>query len=492
MWVAHIDIKSLLTKADYNLLENEVVKNALGLVKASFPNEKVGKLIDQFQKDPNSLGITLTDEAYIFMDAFTVGVIFPINDANKLKNNLLDVKLFDEDDLVTENNITAVYAGTSSIAWNKSTLLILSNLPNESEDADKISPIDLLTQKHSESFAATTKYDNLIAAKKDFTYLMSFDGYNKFVQKSMNSYVDGGPYSVEEYSSTTQMLHNMLDIFDTFTGVSMVMTTSFEKGAVKSKHSMYFDTPEAKQAFDDLYGNVTPINGDILKYVGENPLLLVAMNINGTNYVNMLEKFGFMSFLKDKVDFDLVKLLSALNGDAFLALNSVNITDEKFDFLAFATVTNVDELNPEIAKIVAQYLPDAKKLSGGNYLFSDKIYFGIKNSIFYVANDISVVEKIGKDVEHNYYSKKIKGVPAYFYGDLRGLKEPVLAIFESDDKNISMINEGLSLFETYEGRTIDVYSGEFNIYFTNKDKNSLAALCQVIDHAITSYASLLW
>jgi hypothetical protein len=67
-----------------------------------------------------------------------------------------------------------------------------------------------------------------------------------------------------------------------------------------------------------------------------------------------------------------------------------------------------------------------------------------------------------------------------------------LVIFEGDDRDRNIINESLSLFETYEGRTIDTYSGEFNIYFTNKDKNSLAALCQVIDHAITGYASLLW
>ncbi|MDR0828974.1 MAG: DUF4836 family protein, partial [Prevotellaceae bacterium] len=136
MWVAHFDVKSMLKKADCNLFENDVVKSALLMAKASFPNEEVGKLIDEFQKNPNSLGITLTDEAYIFMNDLSVGFLFPVNDAKKLENNLLSLGMVDKDDLIRQKNVTVLYLGEYSIAWDKSKLLIFVNYPNEMDDSE--------------------------------------------------------------------------------------------------------------------------------------------------------------------------------------------------------------------------------------------------------------------------------------------------------------------------------------------------------------------
>jgi hypothetical protein len=330
---------------------------------------------------------------------------------------------------------------------------------------------------------------------------MLYDGYGKMFQSNMNTLEMLETFGDDEdaaegsiIANSKQMLDKISEMFDKLKGVSIFMTTSFEKGVINSKSSIWFDSPESKEAYNELQGNYFEhLNGDILKYFGESPIFLAAMNINGANYMKVFEQLGLTSFVQT-LDFDVVKLISALNGDLALSLNRINIAEKKPLFSVFATVTNVDEINLEIEKIVAKHFPTAQKLVNGTYVLANsfEIYFGIKNSIFYIANDLSVVENIGKDVSTNYYTEKIKGTQAYFYGDLRELKQEVLTAMEGDSylayRHIA--EEGLSLIETSEGRNSDEYNGEFNIYFADKDKNSLAAIFQFIDHTITNAAAL--
>ena len=89
--VMKVDLKNLARKANYKLMDNSLIKGSVELMKASVNDDKK-KMIDDFLKDPNSLGVNIIGDMYFFVTADgTMGGVLSVSDSKKLYDNFLKI-----------------------------------------------------------------------------------------------------------------------------------------------------------------------------------------------------------------------------------------------------------------------------------------------------------------------------------------------------------------------------------------------------------------
>lgn len=514
--VIHIDTKSLLTKADYKPLENKVIKDALESAKDNGNSTKMLEQLEGFLKNPNSTGIDLVSDCYIYMDSITMGIVLKMNDSKKFRDLLTKTFEIPEQMLTEKDGITTINIQRNvNIGWTKDKILLLTYsgysyilgttaLPDLNTLLKK-----QLTQSEKESINSKKTFAEFISNKKDISIYYSYDNVFGMWSAAMNP-------ALSMYRQEGKDVENIITgLQNQFKGVNMGAFVSFDKGEITLNNKMYYDSPEAEKKFTDLASQLAgELKGDQLRYFTEKPVFAASANMKGEGVYNYLSQLGLMSLIEKNAGFnletmgiDLKSLISNINGDITVALNNVKTVKRKsgysnyeytdsypeFTFMADLKDANstwdfikgkVKEVNSEFNTIT--------EVNPNTYSFAmdDEVtgYFGINNNMIFFTNREDVLKNLSASDLKSDFSSQAKGKTAFIFGNLNPLQPMLLDEIGNDVKAREFATKGLALIGDYSYTSMPDMNGSGKIVITDTSGNSLAVICKFIDSIVTYVA----
>ena len=476
--VMRFDVKSMISKSEYNLFENQTVKMLVEMGKTQL-NESQKKIFDDFIKNPNSFGVDIKGNTYSFMNERFMGFLMSVNDAKKILNDLKTINPSFESKITQEKGIYSFNQDVLKVSWNKSKIMFLVNYSKSifGENQEQVDYFNLPAEK---SIVSDVNYQKFAATNGDFSLYYAIANYAGMMKNFANM---DNKFDNEDGAKMKEMFDKMSAVYENFKGVSFSMNCNFEKGKIISTAQTLYATKEDEKKFTELYDySDMKLKGEFFKYIPQNPLFLLATDFDGEKIVAMLDKLGLISIYdemlatKFDINFDYKALINSIKGDVMISVNNVNFANNNFtaSISAFAKLKNTD--------VVKSLLDTIKTKVNKNLPNFD---FGIKDDFFYLVNKGGLVEK------ENNLTEKIKEQPAFLYGDLTGLKDMIKPLYETNPQVqmfAPIIDKGLSLVENYESKYIDKNNIEFVCNFTDKKENSLKQIFSFIDEVVNKAA----
>ncbi len=504
VYVVHIDGKSLAKKANYDLFQNVTVMRGFNGIKAYLGgNIDAVKMLDALSRDIDSLGISFKEDCFFYTDYVTFGFVFKVNDAERIKNALVNFSIVGEKDLVKDDK--GIYSispnNDFAICWNSDAIILNGNMDTyryygSGKDEDKLNLAEIgkaqLTQDKAKSINSMSAFGSFMKDKKDISMFQSYANMN---------FLEG----ISGMDLPEKLKEQLADL----KGVSALGFISFENGEIIMDNKVLFENSDVEKKYKDLVAQMTDkLNGDQLKYMVEKPLFLFAANIKGAGVYNYLDNLGLASKLQESIaqkdsTFSIKSFLEYFNGDLSFAFNNIETVKKSYSygstpekvyeydstepvFVFLADVKDGKGLSDLIVKTVddEEFVADGENaytFNGGGQTY----HMGIADSkTFYITNDKNVVERIKSTDLKNNYSGLVKGNFVVVHGELSNIKD--IAKEEISDENIqSLVAEGLDLLGAYDYAMAENMTGKGKLIINDKSKNSFSVICHYIDKVLT-------
>jgi len=507
-YVVHFDMKSLIQKSEYDIFKNPTVQQGINMYKAFMKDQDKVELLDEFMKNPNSIGLDITNDSYFYTNYQTYGIVLGVNNAGKLKDAILKFLPLSETDIQKNGDVNFISPERmATFAWNDNKFILVFDMSsaysrNSSTTANTQElAIAQLNQDSDKSINSIKSFGEFNKSKKDISVFYNLDGLEKL------------PQLYGMVGLPTDILEPFNKIISQMKGVSIGMFTSFEKGEITATYDYYFDNSDTEKKFKDLTASMSgKINGDQLKYITTEPLFLASMNLKGQGIYDYLDKLGIMKMITEEyseaVSPDLMKqIITNFDGDITFSLNTikeeeVNLSSE-FDLddtesfrsytrqvtipecLFFADVKDPDYIKSLIKEKTESDLGKYEEIEPGIYSITQggiKIYYGVKNKMFFATNMESVYQNLNDTNLKNSYASRSKDKNAFIAGDVN----TIVPFVEQYDKMGTATNFLKQFGSFYFTSSIDPLKGEGKVEMTNRDKNSLAVICEQIDMIINN------
>lgn len=520
--VIHFDTKSILTKADYKPLDNKYLKEALEKEKerGSENTTKMVKTLEDFLRNPNSTGIDLIDDCYMYMDSLTMGVLWQMNDAKKLKDLLVNTMSMPEQMLNEEDGITTLdMMGAVKVGWTKDKLMLLlpyKSMYGRGNSSDMTALLKKrLTQKAEESINSNKAFVEFAKNKKDISVFYSYDNISG-MWEGMSSQMMG--MGMPNNGMISGMMGALDKVKDQLKGVSAGGFVSFEKGEITMENAFYYDSPETEKRFTELAGQMMgELKGDQMKYFVGKPIFIASGALNGGGMYNYLSELGLMSMFEEEankelsaMNVDLKSLISNVEGDITLAINGINTVMKKSrysdyeypstepEFTVFADLKDAKSTWDLLKKKIKETEEETGKMSDSTLVEINETtyslgmggtmrgYAGIKDNTIYLTNSEEVYKNIAAGTDgKNDFAAMAKGKTAFIFGNLNMLKEPLMNEFKRDAKAQEFVIKGFDLLGDYSYVSEKNLSGKGKFVITDNSRNSLAVICSYINEIIT-------
>lgn len=501
-YVVHVNTESLIKKADWKLFENVLVSRSVSLVKAGIGKEDANKIFDAFIKDPNSIGLDVTTEGYIYVSTSSAGLVLKVNDAEKLK------KAF-----VTFGNLEAVEDGGSYsiklsndavIVWNKKTFLFYTDIQKSSSEDCTAQALAQLTQEKDKSINSIPSFSQFLKNRKDISMFYNYSALDmeKFIEMSGQDIPKG-----------------VADELKQLKGISSMAYVSFEKGEIVTNSEIAYENSDVEKKYKELSESVLgEQTGKQLQYLIGDPVFAISMNLKGEGIYNYMEKLGVWTYIDEdggnKDGIELAKaILKNMEGDATFSLNNIIKIEKQYEGY-YGTIESYTTPVPQFAlfadskdgKFILNKIEEAikkdtlnvdttfVKIDENTYSMDvngTRAYLGVKDKTFFFTNDDSAYKNVKKGTQtENVYSKLAKGTTVSAAGKLDALK-PYIKEELNDETTSKIILGFFDLFASYQIVGDKNYTGKGKIEMTNKDDNSLATICKYIDKTMAEFSESL-
>lgn len=522
--VIHVDTKSLLTKADYKPLDNKLIKEALEKQKneSGKRSKAMAEKLEEFLKNPNSSGIDLISDCYIYTGNTSSGVIWGMKDAKKFEELLTKNFNLPEEMIQEKDGISSIdLSGMAKVGWTKEKILIITASANSMYGLGSDNGPDLmelltkqLKQTEKESINSNKAFTQFVTDKKDISVFYSYNNVAG-LWGNMASQMTGA----YDEASTSGIASIFGKLSDQVKGVNVAGFVSFEKGEITAENKFYYDTPEAEKRFTELAGKLThEIKGDQIKFLVEKPLILASMGVSGEGIYSYLADLGITQLFDNiagsdlqEMGIDVKSLISNVEGDITFSLNEVKTVMKKqlYDdyeyeyestepvFSVFADLKDAkstwDFIKSKVKETAAkEEMPDSTlvEIDENTYSFNIdedmKGYAGIKGNTIYITNSETVYKNISTATDgKNDFASLAQGKTSFIFGNLSSLKSKLTDEFKNDAKAAELAAKGFDLLGDYSFVSDKNMQGKGKVVITDNSANSLAVICKYIDSVIT-------
>jgi len=493
-YVIHFDNKALIEKSKYDIFKNATVQQAVNMSKAMLGDEAKIKIVDDFLKDANSLGLNLKNDLYIYTNYKVYGIVLGVNDASKLKNNIISLSRMPESTIKSEGDIHYISPESRVvIAWNKSKLVLIADIASYSGLMENATPVSMeelaktqLTQSADKSISSDKSYAEFSKNKKDISVFYNMKGLDKLPAL----YGFSGP-QLEAMKPVQKLLGDL-------EGVTVGMYTSFEKGEIKLTSQMYYENAEAEKKYKDLVAKMSgTLKGDQLKFAPQNPLFVVSANLKGEGIYSYLKDLGIVNMMEkemsDSTKTEVIEqIVKQFNGDITIIIASVKKDGYKTipELAAFADVTDTTTIMKLFREELSKSYKEIKEISPAVFMVEEddmKVYFGVNKQTLFATNLESVYNNLNSTDLKNEYASVAKDKSSLMAGDLQALKP----LMEGGGKEMAQALLILNELGKYEFTTSATdFTGDGQLEFVTKDKNSLEVLCLKVEQIITNMGSM--
>ena len=238
----------------------------------------------------------------------------------------------------------------------------------------------------------------------------------------------------DTYKSQFSMFYKDIDLSKVFFDMSF----NIKKQSLLLSTDLESKDEEYNKIVSDWSKYCHPIQGNQLQTPFENPLALVAFNVDGET---MYQKIGSSNpkygILLSQLNMfcNAGKMLEAINGNVTVAID--DITEGSPKFYVNAQVKNKDFMKgaENWASGLAALGIQCQQVEGDNYMLmtnltESKLYFGVRDDMLYFASDYNVAkagDKFSSLKDGSSLESQTKGKMSYFSVDIDKLKNSSIA-----------------------------------------------------------------
>ncbi|NDV66302.1 DUF4836 family protein [Bacteroides sp. 224] len=493
--VIHYNTKALIQKAHYNPLDNKMLKKFLDEQKnrGGKDGEMMGH-IETLIKKPNSFGIDLIDDSFLYIDKSGTGILWKVNDAKKLRRTLTETFEIPEEMLEEKDGITIMEPSWGIVvAWTKEKLLFFNQTRSFSGGSGNLKEqvIKQLKQGAEESIQANKSFQAFLDNKKDISIFYSYENaMNLWDVMALQM-----PVIQDFYSSIKELAD----------GINYGFFVSFEKGEVATDCKIYYKSDEDKEKYMklmDQYSQDLKVNQ--LRYFKETPLFVLSTGLKGSGLFQYYKESGLFNLIdeetKEKLSqagVDLEAIISNIEGDVTFAIHKMIPQGKnaygRFDKMMPEATLLVDlkdgkQLWNTFTEIVEKAGDDLNIQNTGSdaYLMTVEdmvFYLGLSDNTLYITNREAMLNDMS-NTQMNEFASLAKGKKVFMYGSLDPIK-PMLLKEAKDPIAKQLAEKWLNLLGDYSFAAKNVSDGEGKLIITDKSDNSLAVFCKLIDESIT-------
>lgn len=426
--------------------------------------EMAGKL-DLFLKNGNESGLDLNANVFLFT-ADCEGAVAKVADLSKLKESFQILQQQGKCEALSKKNgySRTVIGGEFACLFNEQVLLGL-NVQSSAEETFATAE-KLLTAQSAANISETEGFKDMVAADSDIAWWFSF--------KKLG----------EDPGTQSNPLLNGVDI----SKISILGTLNFENGKIGLTYKILSDDPVMKQWMAQA-GN---LNNSLLNYFPATTLCYAAAHINGEQLCQQLEKNEAWSQALQVNKDELLKVLSAFDGDfswGISAFNPMGIPN----ILAYAQAKNAYPVQllaltlqqPQIGQMVEVKNKGKNAYEAKINMVGMTVYFGEKDGLLYLTNDSDSFKNLGKKAKKPLgdtpWTAGLKNAGSALLLNVEELLESPfiqMSIYQMQGPQQGAIMlQALSMFSYVEALGVN-NTAYLNIYMKDKEQNSLKVLIQ--------------
>ncbi|MFI3314299.1 MAG: DUF4836 family protein [Rikenellaceae bacterium] len=402
-----IDVGSLIEKAGLNgadgdKIKSEIIENISGNL-----SESTIKLLSEIVDNTSVSGVDLLLPIYSYLtidgdtsDEFYLTIVAKMGD--EVKFNSMINQLAEEEILapVIVGDVCSYSLSADKediIAFNEHAIILVSTL----DSVDKLGMVtDMFNLGDEQNIYANSDFQRMIAYDGDVKFMGGLDDLPEDITLQIRAQLVGSQVDVTKYR--------------------VAGAIAFDDGEFSLVCENYSNDPEYQAYIDKVASKTEPMKGDIVSSLPASSLAVIASYFDGEFAV---EEFKINQLLsaKNARDTIFVKLIedfvSSFKGDVVVSPVSFNsMTDFSVRILADVKSGSGEALEALLNH--QQIKPLIKSDGDDSYYISTPfitVYIGIKDDVFYVLNNRSDIDNIGKKVSNSIVTQypNVKGVVNY-------------------------------------------------------------------------------
>lgn len=458
--VVGANVQSLLDKSD--VLSHQQVKDAI----ISSAQQELGsagvQLVKSIVDDPAESGLDLSKDFYFWLEDINRGnggFVMALSDKDKFMK-LIDVTDTSGDPMeftayegymIGENNDAAVAIsdGFALVCGGMYDTTILDVLKNKLKD------------ETDDTFTSTTTYKKMTSLDADMTMMFSLE---ELMEES-------------GYAQVYSALPKDMPLAD----VDGIVGLTFEAGKVVTDWSYHSETGEWDKWVKENASNVDKVDGTMMDYFGQDALGVLFCSIDGKAVAKMLEQYPEYARLYDQLNlpFDLSHLLSTIDGQIGIGVNSFNLLPE---VILCAEVSNDDIMNTMTAQLGGTEVAEGKYVANVEMV---SVYYGMEDGKFYASLSPNSREGL-KTVDPSFADNEHSGTARGSYGYLGFNMRAFMMLPFADNIRYEIDPEGFALLKSIE--YVELYATSMSdgrlVVFTNSEENPLKVVTELVVGAL--------
>ena len=277
-----------------------------------------------FAKDPSVMGVDFSKAAYLFKVGDQVGLSLKVDDSSLLDEFVSRLagwgvcsKVKQHDDLTWSRLLDEV-----NMVWNDNTLLMMYSQAQLVNDRTMLA---LMTQPADQSFAATSRFNQLKETKGDDISL--------YVNLAV------APDGVKD------AMRPMMPAGAKYSDVELVAGLDFQNGSVTLSSLMFSSNDKIQAEIDKKYSALKPIGTGFVNKIPRGSTAWMLFGADGTTLLNLLKSLPGMKekLLAAGLGVDVEAMIRAIDGDVMLVTHTnANDIHEDLNMRMYAEVANTD------------------------------------------------------------------------------------------------------------------------------------------------------
>ncbi len=454
--VVGTNVQSLLDKSD--VLSHQQVKDAI----ISSAEQELGsagvQLVKSIVDDPAESGLDLSKDIYFWMEDINRGnggFVMALSDKDKFMN-LIDVTDTSGDPMEF-TDYEGYMIGESSdvaVAISDGFALVCSGMYDTTI-------LDVLKNKLKDetegTFTSTTTYKKMTSLGADMAMMFSLEELME----------EGG------YAQVYGVLPKDMPLAD----VDGIVGLTFEAGKVVTDWSYHSETGEWDKWVKENASNVDKVDGTMMDYFSQDALGVLFCSIDGKAMAKMLEQYPEYANMYDQLNlpFDLDRLLSTIDGQIGIGVNSFNLLPE---VVLCAEVSSDDIMNTMTAQLGGIEVAKGKYVANVEMV---SIYYGMEDGKFYASLSPNSREGL-KTVDPSFSDNEHSGTARGSYGYLGFNMRAFMMLPFADNLRYEMDPEGFALLKSID--YVELYATSMSegrlVVFTNSEENPLKVVTELL------------
>lgn len=473
--IMSMNLKSLREKANVgdptqSAFHNQVQKMLDSQAQLS---DSVRTYISSLMSNPSEAGLDDASDCFFFISMKEnqanpeAGMLFRMKDIKKfeiLADHIAQSGL----EKKAENGFTALHISlgnaTVMLAYNNEAAMLF--ISEGGYDVVSTRVTGLFNQRKGQSILANKAIVNTLDTQNDMCMMISYANLPNQAMKQMGS----------------------IPMMSAILKSTIVCPVNFEQGKIVAESKIYFPDSESEKLFMDNMDFVAKQNGNLLKFIPENSIATIGMNMKGGKMYGTLTSIPEYSQMVEALP-QIKSVMEAIEGDVIISFNKMDAAGKVPEATLIAELNDAAAVQNAMGMLRGMPVAETAPYQYEFNMNGINASFGLQDKILYITTDPVAASAIkGGSIPsiEGRFGKAFNGSYSTFAIDFVALNAMLQTMIANGTvpQDVAQALPFIQIFDTLEAYSTTRSEGSMIVNMMDKDKNALDTIYHTIEAMI--------